>query len=142
MANAVRRHLKQILKQGDTPTHQGGDILLLIVFKFLRCAYQAKVMKTFDAVSSNMVRTMTDIGFSDLPRLDLLEAAIRKRPYIIFPWRCFFKLLILQGNGRKIDLEAYPVGKANGLEMLRKIVCLVGLFSLAHGKNIKLLRVR
>ena len=54
VADAVGRHLQQVLEQGDAPADQGGDDPGL-VRQVLRWPYQAKVMKTLLSDSKMMV---------------------------------------------------------------------------------------
>ena len=56
-ADAVRRHHQQVLEQGDAPARERGDEPGTLLERTSRWPYQAKVMKTFEAVSSATMRS-------------------------------------------------------------------------------------
>ena len=54
VADSVRRHLDQVLKERDSPTDQNRDQPRSTV-KVFKCAYQANVMNTFDNTNNPAV---------------------------------------------------------------------------------------
>jgi hypothetical protein len=75
VADAVCRNLEQILEQSDAPAHDCGDIPFAVM-EFFKCAYQAKVMNTFDPISNKVIFRATDI-FRLPPTAILRNAAAR-----------------------------------------------------------------